>query len=71
MKYVFVVMIILTATALGILLGTGIFDDFGLIIGIFIIFPIIYIFGIIFLGRGRKEKPIDKNEKNNRFSKWE
>jgi len=68
MKFVLIIILVLLASTLGILLGLGFLDNFGFLIGMFIIFPIAYIFTIIVLGKGKKEHN-DKEEKHN--SKWD
>ena len=69
MKHVFYALFIIAAVLFGVFIGTGILEDFGLILGIFVFFPTAYIFGAIFIGRGRKEKPTDTENEKKRYSK--
>jgi hypothetical protein len=57
---------------LGLAIGLGLFNGFGFIIGMFIMFPIVFIFGTIFIGKRKDEEKIDEElKKQDRFSKWE
>jgi len=71
LKYILFFLLIISAVGIGIFLGTDFLDDFGLLIGIFVIFPAAYIFGAIFIGNGKKDMKADGDEKSDRFSKWE
>jgi len=72
MKYVITFFIILAGVAIGLSIGLGIFEGFEFLLVMFILFPIIFIFGTIILGKGKKEEKIDEEtKKQDRFSRWE
>ena len=71
MKYVFYALLLIAAILFGVFIGVGVLRDFGLVIGMFVLFPAVYIFGVIFIGRGKKEKPTDEDNEKKRISKWD
>lgn len=72
MKYVLIICLVLIGVLVGLTLTLGHFEGFGVVLGMFVLFPLIYIFGTIFIGKNKKEKEIDtETKKKDRFSRWE
>lgn len=63
MKYVFYALLLIAAVLFGVFIGVGVLRDFGLVIGMFVLFPAVYIFGVIFIGRGKKKNRRTKTMK--------
>lgn len=69
MKYIFIVLLALLGIGIGVFVGLGGFDGIGWVAFI-ILFPIIYIFGTIIMGKNADIDNDDK-EKNVEKSKWD
>lgn len=74
MKYVIYGLFSLIGIAIGLIIGFGFFEGYELVLGIFIIFPIVLIFGLL-SWKSKVKKDLYSNEKElkkqDRFSKWE
>lgn len=73
MKYLFYILFSLAGIAIGLVIGSGLFSGYEMIIGIFILLPMILIFCL--LGwKSKVKRDMYGNEKENhkqdRFSKW-
>lgn len=71
MKYLILIILIIVGVSIGVFIGLGGFDGIGWVVFI-MLFPLIYIFGTILLGKNNddKVKP-DKNEKKSKWDKYE
>lgn len=73
MKALFYILLIIAGVGLGFAIGYDFFDNLGFVIALLVLFPVIFIFGTIYLGKRRNQKDeIDEEiKKQDRFSKWE
>jgi ABC-type transport system involved in cytochrome bd biosynthesis fused ATPase/permease subunit len=55
MKYVFYALLLIAAVLFGVFIGVGVLRDFGLVIGMFVLFPP-FIFSALSLSAGEKKK---------------
>jgi type III secretory pathway component EscV len=71
MKIILTILIIIAGVAIGLILGLGLFEGFELVLSMFILFPLIFIFGMILAGKAKQEAPDEDEKKKDRFSRWE
>ncbi|MGD9605782.1 MAG: hypothetical protein AB7V00_06525 [Bacilli bacterium] len=71
MKIFLFILIVIIGVAIGLILGLGLLQGFELVLSMFILFPLVFIFGMILLGKSKKEPPVNEDKKKDRFSRWE
>lgn len=71
MKIILFILIVLIGVAIGLILGLGLFQGFELVLSMFILFPLVFIFGTILIGKSKKVETTQEDKKKDRFSRWE
>ena len=70
MKYLILIILIIIGVGIGMFVGLGGLEGVGWVAFI-ALFPLIYIFGTILLGKNNDDEVIPKNEKKSKWDKYE
>ncbi|MCK9470397.1 MAG: hypothetical protein WC006_02130 [Bacilli bacterium] len=70
MKYLYIVLLALIGLGIGVFIGLGGFEGIGWVAFI-ILFPIIYIFGTILLGKNTDDLEEEKDKIKSKWDKYE